>query len=1013
MKLAPKLTILFLLLAIVPTAIVGYLAYENGQRTIVQETIDHLVSINIFKSNELKRWVEDNKNNLEQMAQRPLIWQYAAVLAKHVNSDPAYRKAKGGIVEDHLKPRLKYGGFLELFVMGPHHGQISASTNEKQEGKYRDTYSYFIEGKSHTHIQGIYYSPALEQPAMTIGTPIRDKQGNLLGVLAGRLDLGELSKIIVLQSGNSPTEDTYLVNTFNFFVTEPRFGQGYALKKAIRTEGVEAGLSGKDGVGFYKDYRGVPVIGAYKWLPESNMCILTEIDQAEAFAPIVHLAWVITGIASASSILAGFLGVFFARTITRPVRQLAAGAEEIGRGNLEHRVGRASKDEIGGLSRAFDRMTENLKATMVSRDELALSEERYRTTMMSVGDGVIATDTEGRVELLNPVAEALTGWRQEEARGKPLEEVFRIINEETRQTVENPVRRVIREGLVVGLANHSVLIAKDDTEHPIADSGAPIRDEKGEITGVVLVFRDQTQERAAQKALKESERKFRDTVRSLDEGYYSATADGLLLEHNPAFSRILGIDIAQDLKGAKLPDFWQNPDDRKEYLNELKTKGFVRNYLINVKSVSGEKMVVMSNAHLIKDENGRMVRIEGTFTDFTERKRAEEKLRESEARLNAVMQGSPIPKFVIDMNHRVIYWNKALEELSGIRASEVVGTTQQWKAFYPLERPVMADLLVDGAIEEIPRWYEGKFKAWKLIDGAYEATDFFPKLGEAGEWLDLTSAPIRDAHGTVIGAVETLENITDRKRAEEEIRRLNESLEQRVVERTAQLEAANKEMEAFAYSVSHDLRAPLRAVDGYTRILLEDHAGHLNEDAQRTCGHIREGAQRMGKLIDDLLAFSRLGRAEMQASSIDMQRLANSVFFELTTLENRDSLDFRLQSLSRAEGDPTMVRQIWMNLISNALKFSSKREQPVIEIGCHEEAKETIYYVRDNGAGFDMQYSHKLFGVFQRLHSTREFEGTGVGLAIVRRIVQRHGGRTWAEGETERGATFYFSLPRK
>src|SRR4030042_1349065 len=189
-----------------------------------------------------------------------------------------------------------------------------------------------------------------------------------------------------------------------------------------------------------------------------------------------------------------------------------------------------------------------------SKSEIALkeSEQRYRTTMMSVGDGVIATDTEGKVEMMNPVAEELTGWKQEKARGKSLEEIFHIINEETRRTVENPVRRVMREGIVVGLANHSVLIAKDGTEHPIADSGAPVRNEKGDITGVVLVFRDQTEERTAQKALQESERKFRETIKYLDEGYYSVTTDGLLLDHNQAFNRILGFDIAKDMKGVKL-----------------------------------------------------------------------------------------------------------------------------------------------------------------------------------------------------------------------------------------------------------------------------------------------------------------------------------------------------------------------------------------------------------------------------------------------------------------------------
>jgi hypothetical protein len=196
MKLAPKLTVIFLLLALAPTAVVGYLAYESGRRTIVQETINHLVSINVFKSNELKRWIEGNKRGAEALAQRPQVRHYASILAKHDIPNLPHQKAKESIIEDHLSPMLKYGDFFELFVLCPRHGLISASTDEKQEGKYRDSYPYFIEGKTRTYVQGIYYSPALEQPALTLSTPIKDKQGDLLGVLAGRLDLGELSKII-------------------------------------------------------------------------------------------------------------------------------------------------------------------------------------------------------------------------------------------------------------------------------------------------------------------------------------------------------------------------------------------------------------------------------------------------------------------------------------------------------------------------------------------------------------------------------------------------------------------------------------------------------------------------------------------------------------------------------------------------------------------------------------------------------------------------------------------------
>jgi len=236
--------------------------------------------------------------------------------------------------------------------------------------------------------------------------------------------------------------------------------------------------------------------------------------------------------------------------------------------------------------------------------------------------------------------------------------------------------------------------------------------------------------------------------------------------------------------------------------------------------------------------------------------------------------------------------------------------------------------------------------------------------------------------------------------------------EQRLRERTDELETLNRELDAFSYSVSHDLRAPLRAVSGYSHALLEDYGPQLASEAQDYIHSIAGGAQKMGKLIDDLLAFSRLARKGIATAEINMSELAGSVFEELRRDTPERRLEYRLEPLPPARGDRAMIRQVLMNLLSNAIKFTAATAAARIEVGCSGNGPDqNTYYVKDNGAGFDMRYIDKLFGVFQRLHSTEEFEGTGVGLAIVQRVVRRHGGRVWAEGKVQGGATFHFTLP--
>jgi PAS domain S-box-containing protein len=351
--------------------------------------------------------------------------------------------------------------------------------------------------------------------------------------------------------------------------------------------------------------------------------------------------------------------------------------------------------------------------------------------------------------------------------------------------------------------------------------------------------------------------------------------------------------------------------------------------------------------------------------------------------------------FVRDMRDIITYWNRGAQELYGWMAEDAIGRRAhdllQTIFPAPLEE-IKANLLRSG------RW-EGDLVHTKR-DGA--------KVTVASRW-----ALQRSEHGQPTAILETNNDITERNRAQDEVRKLNQELEQRVIERTRDLEAVNKELEAFAYSISHDLRAPLRHMSGYAELLQKHAFSLLDEKGDRYLATIRESAKRMGELIDDLLTFSRIGRAETQKTIVSMDQLVKEVLTEVQEEASGRKINWRIGALSNVYGDRSMLRVALVNLLSNAVKFTRGRELAEIEIGCSNgNQDEVVFYVKDNGVGFDMKYVNKLFGVFQRLHRAEDFEGTGIGLATVQRIIRRHGGRIWAEAEVNRGARFYFAVPK-
>jgi PAS domain S-box-containing protein len=377
--------------------------------------------------------------------------------------------------------------------------------------------------------------------------------------------------------------------------------------------------------------------------------------------------------------------------------------------------------------------------------------------------------------------------------------------------------------------------------------------------------------------------------------------------------------------------------------------------------------------------------------EFVERGRLTAQLADSRLFLESVIEHLPMFVFVKRASDlRFVRMNSAGEKMIGMRREELLGFNNEEK--FPAE---------------VAEYHTREDRAALASGEVHDSPDEVIQLGvNVGHHLHVRRVVIKDAQGTPAYVLGIAEDITDRKAAEERIRQLNEDLAQK----NLSLEVSNRELESFSYTVSHDLRAPLRAIASFSEMLREDFGATLEPEALRYLQVIKDGSARMNQLIDDLLAFSRVGRVGLRRSVVDMRRLVEEAIADaLPPGVARPELV--LDALPSVEADAVLLRNVWMNLLGNAIKYSGSRTDARVHIGGRIEGREAVYFVQDNGAGFDMRYYHKLFGVFQRLHSDAEFPGTGVGLAIVQRIIVRHGGRVWAESTPGQGARFSFSLP--
>jgi len=628
------------------------------------------------------------------------------------------------------------------------------------------------------------------------------------------------------------------------------------------------------------------------------------------------------------------------------------------------------------------------------RAQLGESEARFALLRDHANDAIFFASRAGVILDANRKAEDTYGRRRDELIGTD--------GAELRAPEERAAAPGQRDALARGelAVFETVHVRRDGTRFPVEVNTHMMKLGGQEV--FLSIVRDVTERKRAEEALRLSQKEIHllgDLVDNSSQPIGIGFTDGRLGRFNAAFLHLVGYS-KEELQSKNwsvdlTPPEWRETEN--ERLKELQRTGEPVRYEKQYIRRDGSRVPIELFVHLAKDENRQVTYYYAFVTDITERKRAEEALGESEDRFKYIFEHSTLGKSLTRPTGEVLV-NHAFAEMLGYSLAEMDAKSWQ-KITHPddvAETQCMIDSLVSGE-RESARWEKR----------------YIHKNGSV-VWGDVATSLRRDKTGAPMYFMTSVSDITERKRAEETIRRLNAELEERVRQRTAQLAAANEELEAFSFSVSHDLRAPLRAIAGFSRIVADDYGHRLDDEGKRQLDVICENTQKMGQLIDDLLAFSHAGRGELHRARIVMSQLVHVAFSEAAPdPAERGRIDLSVGELPDAWADPALIRQVWVNLLSNAVKFCRPRPRAEIKVSASRQNNTTVYHIRDNGVGFDMTYVGKLFGVFQRLHSSREFEGNGVGLALVQRIIHRHGGEVWAEGVVDGGATFSFALPEE
>ena len=648
---------------------------------------------------------------------------------------------------------------------------------------------------------------------------------------------------------------------------------------------------------------------------------------------------------------------------------------------------------ISAICERFHRQQDRMESLLRERRHHEAELAHMAAIVESSDDAIVSKTLDGIVTSWNTAAERLFGYSAEEMIGRGI--ILLIPSDRLDEEVK--ILSSVRRGESMQHLD-TVRVRKDGSFIDVSITTSAIKDSSGKIIGASKVARDITDRKKAERALRDSEQRTRMATEATAVGIWEWDLASNQVRWDAQMFRIYGTPQTPD--GIVDYTVWREavlPEElttQETTLQETIRSLGKSSRLFSIKRYDDHSIRFIEAVETVRtNAQGQAEWLVGTNLDVTARRQMEWAVRDSEARFRTMANSISQLAWIAQPDGDITWYNQRWYDYTGTTPEQMQGSG--WQNVHDESRlpevlKVWTNAIATGSVFEMEfplRGADGKFRT-------------FLTRGQ----------PVKDETGQVVQWFGTNTDVETFKRAEADVQQQNAELEQRVVRRTAQLEAANKELEAFSYSVSHDLRAPLRALDGYSLALVDDFGSHLPGEAQRLLQVIRKSAQQMGNLIDDLLSFARLSRLPLSKYVVNMTALVQDTLQMQQAEHAGRQVTINVGDLPSCYGDATVLKQVWTNLVSNAIKYTGKCEHAVIDVGVTNQFGDIAYFVRDNGTGFDMRYADKLFGVFQRLHRAEDYEGTGVGLAIVQRIVHRHGGRIWAESIEGQGATFYFTV---